>query len=57
MTGVVPLTFVDTSLRPDGIARMMMILMENYAVSSGHVTADEARSWAEEQEGEPIILS
>ena len=50
VTGIEPLTFTDTTLRPDGIARMMMILMETYAVSNGHVPADEARAWAEEQE-------
>ncbi|MEQ9039372.1 MAG: hypothetical protein RIE24_13560 [Silicimonas sp.] len=27
-----------------------MILMEKYAVENGHVAADEARAWAEEQE-------
>lgn len=50
VTGIAPLTFTDTTLRPDGIARMMMILMESYAVSNGHVPADDARAWAEEQE-------
>lgn len=50
IASVEPLTFVDTTLRPDGIVRMMMILMENYAVSNGHVPADEARAWVEEQE-------
>ena len=48
--GLVPLTSVDTTLRPDGLARMMMILMEKYAVENGNVAADEARAWAEEQE-------
>ena len=50
VTAVRPLTTVDTTLRPDGLARMMMILMENYAVANGHVSADEARAWAVEQE-------
>lgn len=50
VTGVRPVTTVDTDLRPDGLARMMLILMESYAVSQGHVPADEARAWAEEQE-------
>lgn len=50
VVSVAPLTFTDTTLRPDGIARMMMILMESYAVSNGHVSADEARAWVEEQE-------
>ena len=47
---IVPVTFTDTDLRPDGTARMMMILMENYAVTRKHLSADEARAWAEEQE-------
>lgn len=47
--GVSAHTNVDTALRPDGLARMMMILMENYAVSNGHLPADEARAWADEQ--------
>lgn len=50
VTAVRPLTTVDTTLRPDGLARMMMILMETYAVANGHVSADEARAWAIEQE-------
>ena len=50
VTAVTPLTFVDTTLRPDGIARMMLILMERYAVSNGHVSESEARDWVEEQE-------
>lgn len=50
VTGVTPLTFSDTTLRPDGLARMMMVLMENHAVSNGHIGTDEARAWAQEQE-------
>jgi hypothetical protein len=47
---IVPLTFTDTTLRSVGIARMMMILMETFTVSNGHVRRDEARAWVEEQE-------
>ena len=47
---VAPVTFSDTDLRPDGTARMMLILMENYAVAKKHLTADDARAWAQEQE-------
>lgn len=47
---VSPLTFVDTSLRPDGLARMMLILMESYAVSHGHASTAEATAWRKEQE-------
>ncbi|MDJ1016783.1 MAG: methyltransferase domain-containing protein [Paracoccaceae bacterium] len=46
---VAPLTFLDTDLRPDGIAAMMLMLIEPYAVRNGHVGEDEARAWAEEQ--------
>ena len=44
-----PVTFCDHVLRPDGIAGMMMRLMERYAVDNGHLSADEARAWSEEQ--------
>lgn len=47
---VTPMPMHDTVLKPDGIARMMLVLMENYAVSNGHLTAEEARGWMEEQE-------
>lgn len=49
VNAIVPLTYVDTTLKPDGLARMMIILMENYAVAKDHLSADEARAWAEEQ--------
>lgn len=44
-----PFTFCDHQLKPDGLANMLMILMENYAVANGHVPRDEAAAWAEEQ--------
>lgn len=50
VTDVAPLTLSDSTLRPDGLARMMLTLMEAYAVSNGHVPADEARAWRDEQE-------
>lgn len=43
------LTTSDHLLRPDGLARMMIALMEPYAVSNGHVSAETARDWADEQ--------
>lgn len=46
---IVPHTLCDHVLRPDGLASIMMHLMESYAVSNGHVAAGEARAWAEEQ--------
>lgn len=42
--------FLDTVLRPDGLSRMMLILMENYAIAKGHLSADEAAAWAAEQD-------
>lgn len=50
VTDIAPMTSVDAALRPDGLARMMLILMENYAVASGHLSTQEARDWVEEQE-------
>lgn len=47
---VQPVVFTDTVLKPDGLGMMMLRLMERYAVDNGHVEADIARSWAEEQE-------
>ncbi|MBM1219468.1 methyltransferase domain-containing protein [Ponticoccus sp. SC2-23] len=44
-----PLTFLDHRLRPDGLAAMMLILMERFAVTNRHVTPEEARVWSEEQ--------
>jgi SAM-dependent methyltransferase len=44
-----PITICDHHLKPDGLANMMMILMEGYAVSNGHMTQEEAGEWADEQ--------
>ncbi|MGI3186234.1 methyltransferase domain-containing protein [Nioella aestuarii] len=44
-----PITFTDTSLRPDGLANMMIILMTNYAIQTEPEAADMAKAWAEEQ--------
>jgi arsenite methyltransferase len=44
-----PFTFCDTTLRPDGIAFMLLHLMSRYAVDDGHVPATEARAWFNEQ--------
>lgn len=46
---VVPHAMTDHRLAPDGLARMMLILMESYAVSNGHVTTEDARDWVDEQ--------
>lgn len=47
--GTDPITICDTELRPDGLAIMMLRLMERYAVSNGHMEAAEAAGWADEQ--------
>lgn len=46
---VAPVTICDHVLRPDGLANMMLLLMESFAASGGHVPAEEARAWADEQ--------
>jgi len=48
---VEPVTFCDTALKPDGLANMMIHLMEPYAVKNNLLEALEARAWAEEQVG------
>ncbi len=47
--GVHPLTCCDTVLRPDGLAQMLLLLIENYAVQNDLANREEARLWAEEQ--------
>ena len=46
---VVPMTTCDHTLKPDGLATMMMQLMARYAVDNNHVPVDEASAWLEEQ--------
>ena len=50
ITDVTPLTMFDTELRPNGFSAMTLAFIENFAVTNGHATADEARAWAVEQE-------
>lgn len=45
-----PVTICDHILKPDGLASMMMRLMERYAVENDHLPSTEARAWAEEQQ-------
>ncbi|MDV7145284.1 methyltransferase domain-containing protein [Tropicimonas sp. TH_r6] len=47
--GTDPVTLCDCELRPDGLAFMLLRLMERYAVANGHMGAAEAAAWAEEQ--------
>lgn len=44
-----PFTLFDHVLKADGLASMMMRLMERYAVKHGHFSEEEARAWFEEQ--------
>ena len=44
-----PFTFCDVTLRPDGIAFMLMHLMSRYAVEIGHMTETETAGWFDEQ--------
>ena len=46
---VEPFTFCDTTLRPDGIAFMLLHLMSRYATENGHMTEQEAKAWFDEQ--------
>lgn len=43
------ITFCDTQLAPDGLAMMLLKLIEAYTVQTADLTADEARNWAQEQ--------
>jgi ubiquinone/menaquinone biosynthesis C-methylase UbiE len=44
-----PITICDYQLKPDGLANMMLILMEKYAIDNGHMHPDEATEWVQEQ--------
>jgi arsenite methyltransferase len=44
-----PLTICDYTLKPDGLATMMMQLMARYAAENNHVPAEEAQAWLDEQ--------
>ena len=46
---VEPFTFCDVTLRPDGIAFMLLHLMSRYAVENGHMCENETTDWFDEQ--------
>ena len=46
---VEPFTFCDVTLRPDGIAFMLMHLMSRYATENGHMAEAETKAWFDEQ--------
>ncbi len=45
-----PVTLCDPDLRPDGLARMMLTLMEGYARQNDHLPEADCTAWREEQE-------
>jgi ubiquinone/menaquinone biosynthesis C-methylase UbiE len=45
-----PVTITDHDLKPDGLARTMLTLMESYAKQSALVPDNECAAWREEQE-------
>lgn len=46
---VTPVTTCDHTLKPDGLATMMMQLMARYADDNNHVPAEEVAAWVTEQ--------
>lgn len=44
-----PFTHCDYTLKPDGLATMMMQLMSRFAIANDHLSAEEATVWMEEQ--------
>jgi len=45
-----PVTLRDHDLKPDGLARMMLTLMEGYAMQNALVPDEDCTAWREEQE-------
>ncbi len=50
MDRIVPETICDHQFRPDGLAAMMIRLMERFAANKELLPPEEARAWAEEQD-------
>lgn len=46
-----PFTICDTSLKPDGLAFMLLHLMSRYACDNDHVPQEDAQAWFDEQVG------
>lgn len=46
---VEPFTFCDVTLRPDGLAFMLLHLMSRYAAENGHMSGQETKAWFDEQ--------
>ena len=46
---VTPVVFQDAVLRPDGLANMLLILMDRHARTHGHLPEGEVQAWAQEQ--------
>ncbi len=47
--GIQPVTVCDNELKPDGIANLMIHVMEPYAVNNDLVPSEEANAWVNEQ--------
>lgn len=47
--GMIPVPFCDTRLAPDGLAAMMLVVIERYVTGTGEIAPDTARAWAAEQ--------
>ena len=45
-----PVGFCDTTLRPDGLAQMIMRLMQNYAIQNELLPESEVAAWLAEQQ-------
>ena len=46
---IAPLAIFDATLRPDGLANMLIHLMQPYALQNGLVEEGQIQSWADEQ--------
>ncbi|MEM0905867.1 MAG: methyltransferase domain-containing protein [Pseudomonadota bacterium] len=46
---ITPITVFDHVLRPDGLAQMLLTMMESFVVKKGLVDDDVAKAWSQEQ--------
>jgi SAM-dependent methyltransferase len=49
LVSIRPLVFLDTVFRPDGLAMMLLNLMQAYAIQNDLVEESTVRGWADEQ--------
>lgn len=50
LESITPHLFVDTALRPDGLAKLMMVLTRGYLIEKNLIDASEVDGWVAEQE-------